>query len=64
MVRALHPPGYRNAFEDRVPLARYATPEEIASAVAFLLDDARAGYVTGQILGVDGGFLAAGVMRE
>ncbi len=64
MVRALHPPEYRGAFERRVPLGRYARPEEIATVVAFLLDDERSSYVTGQILGVDGGFLAAGVMRE
>jgi len=64
MVRALHPPEYRGAFERRVPLGRYARPEEIATVIAFLLDDERSSYITGQILGVDGGFLAAGVMRE
>ncbi len=38
----------------RVPLGRYAQPEEIADVVAFLLsDDAR--YVTGQTLPVEGG---------
>jgi NAD(P)-dependent dehydrogenase (short-subunit alcohol dehydrogenase family) len=47
-----------------VPLGRYARPEEIATVIAFLLDDERSSYITGQILGVDGGFLAAGVMRE
>ncbi len=37
----------------KVPLARPGTPEDIASAVQFLLDDAT--YMTGQVLNVDGG---------
>ncbi|MEX2392578.1 MAG: SDR family oxidoreductase, partial [Dehalococcoidia bacterium] len=37
-----------------VPLGRQATTEEIASAVAYLASP-EAGYVTGQILSVDGG---------
>ncbi len=37
-----------------VPAARFATPEEIAAAAAFLLSD-DAAYVTGEVLVVDGG---------
>jgi len=42
----------------RTPLARTGTPEEIAEAVRWLLQDAR--YTTGQILRVDGGRLLEG----
>jgi 3-oxoacyl-[acyl-carrier protein] reductase len=38
----------------QVPLGRYATSEEIASAVTWLASDA-AGYVTGAVIPVDGG---------
>ena len=37
-----------------IPLGRKGTPEEIAYAAAFLASD-QAAYITGQILGVDGG---------
>ena len=38
-----------------IPLGRVGRPEDIASTVAFLVSDAAA-YITGQVLGVDGGF--------
>lgn len=44
---------------DRAPLGRLGTPEDIAAAVRFLARDAR--WMTGQVVYVDGGFLAAGL---
>ena len=43
----------RQAIITRTPLARTGTAEEIADAVAWLLEGA--GYVTGQVIRVDGG---------
>jgi 3-oxoacyl-[acyl-carrier protein] reductase len=44
----------RQAAMSLIPLGRKGEPEEIAYAVAFLVSD-RAAYITGQILGIDGG---------
>jgi 3-oxoacyl-[acyl-carrier protein] reductase len=41
-----------------IPAGRKGTPAEIAEAVAFLSSDA-AGYITGQVLNVDGGMVMA-----
>jgi NAD(P)-dependent dehydrogenase (short-subunit alcohol dehydrogenase family) len=43
----------------RTPLARFGTAEDIAETVVWLLT--RAGWLTGQAIYVDGGFLAAGL---
>jgi NAD(P)-dependent dehydrogenase (short-subunit alcohol dehydrogenase family) len=37
-----------------MPIARLGTPEDVAALVCFLLSDA-AGWITGQVIGVDGG---------
>ena len=43
-----------------VPMGRVGTPDEIANMIVFLASDA-AGYVTGQVIGVDGGPALGGI---
>jgi 3-oxoacyl-[acyl-carrier protein] reductase len=45
----------REALLSAVPLGRVGSPEDVAAAVLFLVSE-EAGYLTGQVLGVDGGF--------
>ncbi len=42
----------------RVPMARFATPDDIAEAIAFLADPKLSGFVNGHTLVVDGGWTA------
>lgn len=51
------PPPVRDIFRDNCLVPRLGTPEDIAQMVVFLASD-RSAYVTGQVLSVDGGFLA------
>ncbi|MEJ8572012.1 SDR family oxidoreductase [Microbaculum marinum] len=60
LALAVHTPEIRAAYHDAIPLNRYGREEEIAQAIVFLCSDA-ASYITGQVLGADGGFSAAGV---
>ena len=49
----------RRTYEDRIPLGRIGSPEEVADAIVFLASDA-ARYITGQELLVDGGLTING----
>jgi NAD(P)-dependent dehydrogenase (short-subunit alcohol dehydrogenase family) len=50
-------PGFREQIEERTPLQRISTPDEIARPVRFLLSS-EASFITGAHLTVDGGMTA------
>ncbi|HEY5460552.1 MAG TPA: SDR family oxidoreductase, partial [Deferrimonas sp.] len=48
------PEAARKEFSERIPLGRFGAPEEVAELALFLASDAAA-YVTGQVVGINGG---------
>ena len=50
------PESIRTAVVEKIPLARFGAPDDIAAAVAFLAGP-EAAYITGQVLVVDGGMV-------
>lgn len=44
------------SLRDETPVGRIGTPEDVAKAAAFLADE-NSSFITGQVLGVDGGFI-------
>ncbi len=55
MVQVLGQETLRQLAEE-TPLGRLGTPEDVAHAVVFLASD-KASFLTGQVLGADGGFI-------
>lgn len=47
---------FKDKYLSRIPLGRWAEPEEVAPAFVFFASD-DAGYITGQVLNVDGGMV-------
>jgi NAD(P)-dependent dehydrogenase (short-subunit alcohol dehydrogenase family) len=62
LVQRMHTAADRRAVLHHTPMRRYAIPDEIATAIVFLLDGTQSSFVTGAILPVDGGFTGAGLM--
>lgn len=45
-----------NALKEETPVGRLGTPEEVAKAILFFANNG-SGFITGQVLGIDGGFI-------
>lgn len=60
LAMAVHSQEIIDAYHDAIPLNRYGSEDEIASAITFLCSDA-ASFITGQVLAADGGFDSTGV---
>lgn len=55
MTEVIRGDKFRDKILDQIPMGYWAQPEEVVKAVCFLLSDASS-YITGQHLGVNGGF--------
>jgi NAD(P)-dependent dehydrogenase (short-subunit alcohol dehydrogenase family) len=44
----------------RIPMARFATTDDVARAIAFLADEKESGFINGHCLSVDGGWASDG----
>jgi 3-oxoacyl-[acyl-carrier protein] reductase len=56
-----HGPDQRRAFMERSPIQHYGSAQDVASAALFLASE-ECSHTTGQVLNVDGGIDAAGIM--
>ena len=60
LALAVHTDEIRAAYHDALPLNRYGSEDEIASAICYLASK-DASFITGQLLAADGGFQAVGI---
>ncbi|NCT98336.1 MAG: SDR family oxidoreductase [Comamonadaceae bacterium] len=64
MIRTLHGSSKASTYLDVCPMHRFCSPAEVSAAALFFASE-QASFVTGQTLGVDGGYLASGLyMRQ
>ena len=57
--------GYTDAdITGRVPMGRFASPDDIARAIAFLADETESGFINGHALSVDGGWASDGTWES
>jgi len=57
VARSSDPEALRRSWRALTPIGRMGHPHDVAAAVAFLLDEDLAGFITGEVLAVNGGAL-------
>jgi len=62
LERAIYPNNFEQTASVGVPMARVGTPDEIASTVLFLADNAMSSYITGTNISVDGGYTGSPII--
>jgi hypothetical protein len=60
LAREAHTAEMRADYMRTIPMARFGEPDDVAHAAAFLAHD-DSGYISGQTLFVDGGYMVAGM---
>jgi NAD(P)-dependent dehydrogenase (short-subunit alcohol dehydrogenase family) len=63
MLRTLHGSSKKSTYLDVCPMNRFCSAGEVSNAVLFFASDASA-FITGQTLGIDGGYLASGLFMR
>ena len=63
LTKVLHSAQFRAEYTRAIPMRRYGLPEEIAATASFLASE-RAAYISGTVIPVDGGFMAAGARGD
>ena len=63
LVSKMHDAATREAHSTRIPVNRYGTPEEVAATAVFLVSE-EAGYISGVVMPIDGGFMGGGVIKR
>jgi NAD(P)-dependent dehydrogenase (short-subunit alcohol dehydrogenase family) len=53
--QTLAKPGLREQIIGRIPMGRIARRQDVVAAVRFLIDPAASGFITGQVIPIDGG---------
>ena len=63
MLRSLNGSSQPTTFTDVIPMGRLCSSQEVSDAVMFFTSE-RSAFITGQTLGVDGGYLASGLFNR
>lgn len=61
LVRGAHNASTRDTYLRQIPMRRFGVADEVAIAAVFLASS-DASYITGHVLTVDGGYMAAGIL--